>query len=197
MESRPRDPQVATDGGETHATNRRVFEFLVLAGLLGLGTPIAVLMGVNQGNRTASVVYSGPGNAQAAAVEAPAGDFTAVVMGRDGDEAKGKAVFQSNCVACHGPAADGKGPAAAALTPPPRNFLDPAADWTRGRELMEIYGTVSDGIPGTSMIGFSATLSVEDRWALVHYLSSLPGVMGKYLPMDEAIASSWRPGKAP
>jgi hypothetical protein len=63
MESRPRDPQVATDGGETHATNRRVFEFLVLAGLLGLGTPIAVLMGVNQGNKTASVVYPGPGKA--------------------------------------------------------------------------------------------------------------------------------------
>lgn len=197
MESQPGDPKVATDDGNTHTVNRRTFEFLVLAGILGLGTPIAVLVGVNQGERTASVVYPGSRFAKAPAEAAPVEDYTANVMGGAQAVEKGKAIFASNCVACHGATGDGKGPAAAALVPVPRDFLDPAADWTRGRELMDIYGTISDGIPGTAMFGFTASLSVRDRWALVHYLASLPGVKGKYLPMDEAIASSWRPGKAP
>lgn len=41
-----------------------------------------------------------------------------------GDAQTGKAVFQQYCLACHGAAGKGDGPAAAALNPKPANFSD-------------------------------------------------------------------------
>lgn len=66
MESRLQDPQVATDHGGYYISNRRILEFLILAGILGIGTPIAVLLGVQSGNRTAAVIYPGSGSASGA-----------------------------------------------------------------------------------------------------------------------------------
>ncbi len=42
------------------------------------------------------------------------------------DAVRGKSVFLTNCMTCHGAKGDGKGPAAAALDPKPANFTDPA-----------------------------------------------------------------------
>jgi mono/diheme cytochrome c family protein len=39
-----------------------------------------------------------------------------------GDAAAGKSSFESMCSTCHGPTGKGDGPAAAALTPPPRDL---------------------------------------------------------------------------
>lgn len=41
-----------------------------------------------------------------------------------GDPAKGEAVFQQNCVICHGPNGKGDGAAAAGLNPKPANFSE-------------------------------------------------------------------------
>jgi mono/diheme cytochrome c family protein len=35
-------------------------------------------------------------------------------------------IFQTRCSTCHGPGGAGDGPASKGLTPPPRNFTDPA-----------------------------------------------------------------------
>ena len=43
-----------------------------------------------------------------------------------GDAAKGEAQYKTMCVSCHGEKGDGNGAAAAALTPKPSNFTDPA-----------------------------------------------------------------------
>jgi mono/diheme cytochrome c family protein len=40
--------------------------------------------------------------------------------------AEAKQIFETRCVTCHGADGSGKGPASAGLTPPPRNFQDPA-----------------------------------------------------------------------
>jgi mono/diheme cytochrome c family protein len=40
--------------------------------------------------------------------------------------AEAKEIFASRCATCHGPEGMGNGPASAGLTPPPRNFHDPA-----------------------------------------------------------------------
>ena len=37
---------------------------------------------------------------------------------------RGKEVFLSRCVGCHGPKGDGKGPAARFMSPPPADFTD-------------------------------------------------------------------------
>lgn len=43
-----------------------------------------------------------------------------------GDAAKGEGTFKTMCASCHGEKGDGNGAAAAALTPKPTNFADPA-----------------------------------------------------------------------
>ncbi len=84
---------------------------------------------------------------------------------------RGKTFFQQNCVACHGVNGLGDGPAAAALNPKPRNFTS-TEGWKNGRAPAQIFKTLSNGLQGSAMASF-ATLSIEDRWALVHYVRSL------------------------
>ena len=168
--------------------NKRTFEFFIIGGILALGAPCALLLGHGSGEATAAIAYPKALEPMAIAV-----DYKATVLGSESDVERGRQLFQANCSACHGANADGKGAAAAALTPHPRDFTDSKARWTRGREPLEIYRTLAEGSPGTAMVGFANNLSVQDRWALVHYLGTLPGVAGQFKPVDEALASSWKP----
>jgi mono/diheme cytochrome c family protein len=165
--------------------NQRIAEYFILAMIVALGTPICLLWGFQDGQKLAARAYDGGRKAAApAVVSAGPGMFLATPE----NVGKGRALFQKNCTACHGESADGKGPAAISLTPPPRNFTDPAAKWTRGLEPADIVKTLAEGSPGTAMPSFSASLSVEDRWALAHYLGTLPGVRGRFTPIDEGAA---------
>lgn len=71
---------------------------------------------------------------------------------------KGKAVFEANCVSCHGP--DGKGviPQAAPLT---------NLEYISARPLTEFYQSVTGG--KGIMPAWQDRLSPEDRWAAVEY----------------------------
>ena len=46
-----------------------------------------------------------------------------IVLGSEYD--KGKAIFEEKCMICHGTNGRGNGPAAAALSPPPKDFNKP------------------------------------------------------------------------
>ncbi len=85
--------------------------------------------------------------------------------------AQGEKLFQANCVACHGPAGQGNGPAAVAFNPKPRNFTSPNG-WTNGYTIADIYRTLSKGVAGTGMASYD-TLTPMDRFALAHYVQSL------------------------
>jgi high-affinity iron transporter len=156
-----------------------VKEYAILVLLILVGSTVAWYLGTRDGKAMAARAYdldsatasaSAPAVAEGGAEDAAAPESSPEAIDRGG------ALFQANCVACHGTAADGKGAAAAAFTPPPRNFLDPAAKWTKGRAPEQIFATLSNGVEGTGMAGFSAALTVDQRWDLVHYISSLPGV---------------------
>lgn len=84
--------------------------------------------------------------------------------------AKGKQLFLVNCASCHGPEGKGDGERAAELNPKPRNYN--TEKFKFGATSPQIYKTLTDGSPGTSMPAF-ALLPAEDRWALVHYVRSL------------------------
>ncbi len=88
-----------------------------------------------------------------------------------GDEQleEGQKLYQANCVSCHGENGKGNGPAAAALQPHPRNFVDTGEKWTNGTSPLAIFGTLANGIEGTSMASYS-NLTEEERWALTHYV---------------------------
>lgn len=98
--------------------------------------------------------------------------------------AQGKELYAQQCVACHGAAGDGKGAAAAALNPPPRNFMQ-TTGWKNGRKPTMVFKTLKEGLPPSAMASYS-TLPVDDRWKLVHYVLSLAPNPEKDTPADFA-----------
>ncbi len=82
----------------------------------------------------------------------------------------GKAVYQKNCLSCHGVSGNGDGPDSKGLNPMPRNFHD--------KERMEFvspfqaFNTVKLGIEGTSMVA-NPTLSESEIWDVAFYVISL------------------------
>lgn len=84
---------------------------------------------------------------------------------------RGKKLYEQNCVPCHGPKGDGKGPAGAALKPPPRDFNIPFNQWTYSKgDLKKTFDVISKGVPNTGMVKWDH-LSEEDRWALVYSIA--------------------------
>lgn len=95
------------------------------------------------------------------------------------DVAKGAALYESQCAACHGATGHGDGPAATGLDPPPIAFTDIGR--ARERSLFSLYQTISQGVQGTSMTSF-ASLPDADRWALAAHVGGLaysPAVVAK------------------
>lgn len=91
----------------------------------------------------------------------------------DGNLAAGKALFETNCVTCHGATGRGDGPAAKGLVPAPADLTavarmpiasDAYLDWT-----------ISEGgVPVQSaMPPYKAALSKNDIWKLMLYLRTL------------------------
>ena len=90
---------------------------------------------------------------------------------------RGKTVYAQNCLACHGVKGDGKGDAAAFLLPRPRNFVQ--ANFrlrsTPPSHLptdVDLFRSVSLGMPGTPMPPWRVNLSDDDRWAVVEYIKT-------------------------
>ena len=85
--------------------------------------------------------------------------------------AQGKKLYEQNCMPCHGPKGDGKGPAGVLLKPPPRDFNVPLNQWTHSKgDLKKVFDVISKGIPNTAMVKWDQ-LSEQDRWALVYYVT--------------------------
>ncbi len=84
--------------------------------------------------------------------------------------AKGKEIFNVQCAVCHGASGKGDGPGGVALNPKPRDFT--SGYWKFGGAPSQVFHTITNGSPGTSMAGFGS-VPVADRWALVAFVRSL------------------------
>jgi caa(3)-type oxidase subunit IV len=105
---------------------------------------------------------------------------------------KGKTSYQTNCVSCHGPNGKGDGIAAASMKPPPRNFT--SSEWKYGRSPTRVFATITNGVKGTSMAAWGH-LTVEERYALAHYVRSLSPTPPEDSPADLKAAGLSEGGK--
>jgi len=115
------------------------------------------------------------------------------------DLVRGAELYRVRCAACHGPSGRGDGAAARFMDPKPRDLVSGTYKLrsTATGELptdSDLYRTVSRGIRGTGMPGWSG-LQPEDRWQLVEFLKSLsPRFVneepGAVVPMPAPIAAT-------
>ena len=57
MESSRKDPSVAIDNEAYRRQNRLTLEIFLVAALIGIGLPCAILMGARSGEKTAASIY--------------------------------------------------------------------------------------------------------------------------------------------
>jgi putative copper resistance protein D len=104
---------------------------------------------------------------------------------------EGLALFQQNCMACHGRTGRGDGPAAAGMIPPPADLTAPhTADHTMG----DMFWWVSNGIAPSAMPAFANSIGEKDRWELINYVMAL-SLGHQARPLGTRVASGfpWLP----
>lgn len=92
-----------------------------------------------------------------------------------GNAGRGKTVYATYCVSCHGNGGAGDGPAAVALNPKPRDLTDKAYMSTRQDDYL--LKVIKDGGPAVGksplMAPFGGALKDNDIGDLVAFLRSL------------------------
>lgn len=91
------------------------------------------------------------------------------------DANRGKPVYVQYCSGCHGERGDGKGPAAEFLDPRPRDFTRGVFKYRttptgQPPTTSDVLGTVTRGIPGTTMPSFAFLSEDERRNVTAHVL---------------------------
>ncbi|HEY6828868.1 MAG TPA: FTR1 family protein [Gemmatimonadaceae bacterium] len=87
------------------------------------------------------------------------------------DLAEGARLYAASCASCHGARGMGDGAAGAALNPKPPAIGSATAMHDVAPAMM--FRKISVGVAGTAMAGFASTMTPEQRWNVVMYLSSL------------------------
>ena len=87
-----------------------------------------------------------------------------------GDAAKGKAIFQSKCVPCHGPEGKGAGPLGQKLKRPAGNFT---SDESKKKSEAELLDVIQNGKPKTSMVAWSKQLNEGEIQDVLAYVVTL------------------------
>ena len=107
----------------------------------------------------------------AAFTEALGSDGALELPTRPVDLAAGRRLYTKNCASCHGDDGMGNGPAARGMNPAPPAVGSPVEMHDVSPALM--YRVVTVGIAGTPMVSWSNTLTSDERWDIVAYLTSL------------------------
>ena len=82
---------------------------------------------------------------------------------------RGKDGYVNYCIMCHGSKFDGNGTVGQSFYPLPTNLKNP---YTQDQNDGKLFYTITFGLNRHPGLGFM--ISETDRWAIVHYLRSLP-----------------------
>ena len=137
--------------------------------ILALLTAGALLTGCSSSGPAADAASLTPPFLETPVARRPAATATTV--------AKGRQLYDANCVQCHGQEGKGDGYGAPFLVPPPRDFTEGQFKFrtTAGGQLPtddDLFRTISRGANGTGMPPWKYLLNDEERWALVEYVKS-------------------------
>jgi len=86
-----------------------------------------------------------------------------------GDAAKGKVIYQSKCVTCHGPYGKGDGPIGKNLKPHPGDFTSAESKKKSPEELQTI---IENGVPKTAMVAWKKQLKEAEVQDVLAYVLS-------------------------
>jgi len=89
--------------------------------------------------------------------------------------ARGRELYQANCVQCHGGGGRGDGPLAAGLRPPP---LDLTVHVPLHSD-QELANWITNGVPRTSMPAWGGQFTAEETQAVINYLRELARQSGQ------------------
>jgi len=93
----------------------------------------------------------------------------------------GKEIFVARCVTCHGDSGNGLGSYAGTLIVTPADFR---AEPYRSMKDDEFFWHVSEGIQGSVMPPWKASLSEEERWQVVRYVKTAFADPAMYEPSE-------------
>ncbi len=112
----------------------------------------------------------------------------------------GERVYVEHCAICHGVDGDGAGPAAERLHPRPRDFREglykirstETGDLPTDEDLFRV---ITEGMPGTSMPGWSNILSEEERRQVAAYIKTFdkfydPEYEPETVPMSDKVEAT-------
>lgn len=82
--------------------------------------------------------------------------------------AQGEALYQINCVPCHGPQGKGDGPVGLTLNPRPADLSQHAVPGVHTDG--QLFEWISNGFPGSVMPAFRENLSEDERWHVINFM---------------------------
>jgi mono/diheme cytochrome c family protein len=93
--------------------------------------------------------------------------------------AHGAKLFKQNCALCHGANGDLVGG-----LPNARNLVE--GKWKAGDGFINQFKVLQNGLAGTQMASFKATLKPNERWAVLNYINTITNNKSKDTPEDIA-----------
>ena len=92
--------------------------------------------------------------------------------------ATGLALYQKQCVGCHGDTGKGDGALGEELNPKPSDLTD--GEWKHGSTDGEIFTVIRDGVRSTGMKAYGRKMTTHQLWDVVNYLRSIGPKTGSH-----------------